>query len=102
MNITTFRAELTSYLDETGKSQNELSKGIGIPQSQISTWVNGGGKRVGKNAMKVMRFIENYRKSDEAPIPNNVAAAVREFCGGSKERSEILTRMIKSLQPLAD
>lgn len=102
MKIAVFRTELIEYLDETGISQNELSKKASVPQSQISSWVNGSGKRVGKNSMKVMRLIESYRKSDEAPIPSNVAIAVREFCGSSKERSEILTRMIQSIQPLAE
>ena len=100
MDIATFRKELIEYIDEAGVSQNELSKSAGVPQSQISSWVNGQGKRAGKNSMKVKRVIENYRKSDEAPIPCGVATAVREFCGGSKERSEILTHMIQSLQPL--
>lgn len=102
MDIATFRRELIEYIDETGTSQNELSKVAGVPQSQISSWINGQGKRVGKNSIKVKRVIENYRKSDDAPIPDNVAAAVREFCGGSKEKSEILAKMIQSLQSLVD
>jgi predicted transcriptional regulator len=102
MNIAEFRTELVSYLNETGISQSELSRVAGVPQSQLSSWINGSGKRISKNSMKVSRVIENYRKSDEAPIPSNVATAVRDFCGSSKERSEILTQMIQSLQPLAD
>ncbi len=102
MNITVFRKELIDYMAETGTSQNELSKMAGVPQSQISSWVNGQGKRVGKISIKVNRVIENYRKSDDAPIPDNVAAAVRNFCGSSKQRSVILAEMIQSLQPLAE
>ena len=102
MDIAAFRKELIEYIEETGTSQNELSKKAGVPQSQISSWVNGQGKRVGKNSFKVKRVIENYRKSDDAPIPDNVAAAVRKFCGGSKEKSEVLTKMIQSLQPLVE
>jgi len=102
MNIAILKKEIIDYMNETGTSQNELSKMAGVPQSQISSWVNGQGKRVGKNSIKVKRVIENYRKSDAAPIPDNVATAVRDFCGGNKQRSEILAQMIKSLQPLAD
>lgn len=102
MNIAILRKEIIDYMNETGISQNELSKMAGVPQSQISSWVNGQGKRVGKNSIKVKRVIENYRKSDDAPIPDNVANAVRDFCGGNKQRSEILAQMIQSLQPLAD
>jgi len=101
MDISKFRAELTAYLNETGRSQSELSRELEIPQSQISSWINGGGTRIGKNAAKVLRVIEVYRASDESPLPSNVAAAARAFCGSSKERSEILTRTIQALQPLA-
>lgn len=101
MDVATFRGILNSFLDETGMSQNELSKLSNVPQSQVSDWANGKGKRVGKNSMKIIRVIENYRKSELNPIPSDVEAAVREFCGGSRERSEILTQMIRSLQPLA-
>lgn len=101
MDIYTFRLTLVEYLDSSGVSQSELSKEAKIPQSQISSWVNGGGKRYGKNPRKVMSIIENYRTSDEAPIPSNVAKAVKDFCGGSKKRSEILTSMIESLQSIA-
>lgn len=101
MNIIEFRKELIEYLDETGVSQNELSKNAKVPQSQISAWVNGGGKRVGKNSRRVLVVIEKYRKYGDSPIPSNVEAAVREFCGGSQERSDILVQMIKSLLPLA-
>ncbi|WP_085901609.1 helix-turn-helix domain-containing protein [Kiloniella majae] len=102
MNISVFQKKLIEYLDETGLSQNELSKETGVPQSQISNWVSGNGKRVSKNAIKIMRHIENYRKSEEAPIPNNVATAIRNFCGSSREKSEILAQIIQTLQPLAD
>lgn len=102
MDISAFRKELIDYIEETGTSQNELSKAAGVPQSQISSWVNGQGKRVGKNSIKIKKVIENYRKSDESPIPENVAIAVREFCGSSKENSEMLVKLINALLPLVD
>ena len=102
MDILDFRKELIEYLNVSGCSQNELSKQSGVPQSQISSWVNGSGKRFTKNSKRVMRVIEGYRKSDEMPIPENVASVVRAFCRGNKQRAEILAQMIKSLQPLAD
>lgn len=102
MYISIFQAELRDFLASSGKSQSELSKVTGVSQSQISSWVNGQGKRFSKNAHKVRRIIQNYRKSSETEIPTNVANAVREFCGGSKEKSEVLTRLIQSLQPLVN
>jgi Predicted transcriptional regulator with an HTH domain len=102
MDVSAFRNELIAYFEDSGISQNELSKLAGVPQSQLSSWINGSGKRFGRNSRKVMRVIDNYRKSDEAPIPENVADAVRQFCRGSKERSDILEKAIRSLQPLTE
>lgn len=100
MDILAFRARLVAYLRESGVSQNELSKLSGVPQSQISGWVHGGGRRFGKNNKKVMEVIEAYYRSSECPIPDVVAVAVREFCGGSKEKAEILAEIIFSLRVL--
>lgn len=100
MQLDNFSILLTDYLANSGVSQNRLAAHAEVPQSQISAWANGSGKRFGKNARKVLDVIENYRTSDQQPIPENVASAVREFCRGKQENAEILANMIRSLQPL--
>jgi predicted transcriptional regulator len=100
MIIPDFCAELNNFLESSGVSQSALGKQTGVPQSQISSWTKGRLKRFGKNPKKVMIFIENYRSSKLEPIPNNVLQAVRIFCAGSKERSDILVKIITDLHLL--
>lgn len=102
MNVTKFHEELNQFLDTSGVSQNALARGTGVPQSQISDWKKEVPKRFGKNPKKVMRFIENYRKSDEEPFPEELITVVRSFCEGDNDKYTFLIAIIKSLHPLVN
>ncbi len=97
MEIYEFEKQLINYLQVSGATQIDLSKQAKVPQSQISGWLNGNGKRVSKNSRRVMRVIENYHNSDESPIDLDVAMAVRKFCEGDKKASKTLANLINSL-----
>lgn len=102
MDTSLFREELTLFLNTSGVSQNALARGAEVPQSQISDWKREEPKRFGKNAKKVMRFIENYRKTDEESLPEEVVVAVRKFCVGDKDKCAFLVNILESLQPLVN
>lgn len=102
MDTLIFREELTEFLNTSGVSQNALARGAEVPQSQISDWSREAPKRFGKNAKKVMRFIENYRKSDEESLPEEVVVAIRKFCVGDKGKYAFLVNMLETLHPLVN
>ncbi len=96
-----FINRLKRFLSESGISQNALSKRAGVPQSQVCNWASGKGMRYTKNAKKVISYIENYRKekSSEFEILPELRQTIELITHGDHKREEILTDIIKSLQP---
>lgn len=97
MTITDFQNTLNLFLEEYGMSKNELARRTNVPQSQISDWSNGKGKRFTMNAKRVVDFIVNYRKSPKQPLPENIENAVRNLMDGSNERNKAIEEILVSL-----
>lgn len=100
MNISEFKQQIVSYLETSGKTQAQLAEQAKVSQSQVSLWFNGKVKRISNNSRRVIEIIENYNNSDKAPIPEEVAQAVRAFCNGDNNAAKALANMINSLTSL--
>lgn len=98
MSLSTLVSEIESFVDDTGMSINQLSKLAGVPQSQLSDWVNKKrGVRYTRNARRVHEVILNYRKKD---IPNNIKSAIHDVWDGNNANADAIANVIYSLKPL--
>ncbi|MEM7358273.1 MAG: helix-turn-helix transcriptional regulator [Pseudomonadota bacterium] len=103
MKFPDFLLLLERFLCDTNMSQTELAFLAGVPQSQVSDWVNRNrGSRVATNARRVISFIQEYYEKDTVPIPDNIERAVRKVWQGDAARAEIITKMIESIAPAFD
>ncbi|MCC2605620.1 helix-turn-helix domain-containing protein [Planctobacterium marinum] len=100
LSFTQFSENLNDFLLNSGISQNQISRDLGLSQSQISDWKNGKGVRLSKNAKMVSEYIETYRNSNNKQLPRSLQNTIHNFCRGSKEKYEKLERIIQALNEI--
>ena len=97
MNFYKFHQELQSFLNDTGMSRNALAKKAGVPQSQVSNWSHGKGKRFTENSLKVMSVINEYRNTQQPPLPKEIEEAVRRAWDGDSSRIGLICDVLHAL-----
>jgi len=95
-----FLLTLKQFLDSTGMTQKDLAQASGIHASQISEWLNGRrGVRMGKNANHVLKYIREYYKRGEIPLPSEIELAIRKVWNGDPKRATIIVNLLESVEP---
>lgn len=103
MKFKEFLEKLEYFLDEAGMSQKDLSRESGVPESQISEWLNRRrGVRVGKNAQRIITVMKKHFQNGKAPIPEDVEEAVRRVWDGDQKRADVIIKMLVSIESAFD
>lgn len=90
-------------VDVLGLSQQELATATGVHQSQISRMLSGSAKRVSKNLVKVVEYLESLHGgyANKSEIPRVLKDAIQFSWDGTPGHAEVLARVIISLKDLS-
>lgn len=100
MHLKDFILVLKNFLTESGLSMNELGRKTGVPQSQISRWNNGQGKRFTKNSKKILDYIKKHNQSMEYEVPDDILKLINEMTYGDRERQKKLQNILINLSEI--
>ncbi|RUO46211.1 hypothetical protein [Pseudidiomarina donghaiensis] len=84
-------------------SKNALAKKAGVPQSQVSNWSRGIGKRFTENAKKVVETMDELSQGQyQKPIPEEIESAVRVAWNGDPKRAKLICDVLNTLERYKD
>jgi len=54
---------------------------------------------MGKNANHVLKYIREYYKRGEIPLPSEIELAIRKVWNGDPKRATIIVNLLESVEP---
>lgn len=95
------RAAVRTTMREQGHTQSEVAALVGMPQSQISRFLGGGGKRMTQHLRSLCVYAEidpNSHESDSGG-DGELSQVLREAIGDNAAAAQVILAVVKALAP---
>mgnify|MGYP001276648901 CR=1 FL=1 len=95
------RAAVQATMQERGHTQIQVSTKTGMPQSQISRFLGGEGKRMTQHLHSLCVYADLYPNPHESPsgADEELSQLLREVIGDNARAAQAMLEVVKALAP---
>lgn len=100
--IAQIRIAVRAHMVANKHTQNQVVKLTGMPQSQLSRFLNGGGKRMTRHLQALCDYAKIPHKPHVQPtiVEQQLSQVLREAIGDNPAAAQALTRIVQVLTPV--